>query len=170
MLLSGKKVGVIGLGRIGKRVAASLHFLGCDILYYDPWVSGAIPDSWIGQSSVTDLLKNADIITLHTPGQADGKPLLDKDTLSFCKKGQVIINTARGSLIDEEALLQALREERICAAGLDVTTIEPYHGPLLKCPRVIITPHVASNTRESRQQMEIEAIENMIKVFEDLVA
>ena len=82
------------------------------------------------------------------------------------KKGVIIINTARGSLIDETALIQVISSGQVAAAGLDVFPNEPYTGKLLDFPQVVMTPHVASNTNESRQQMEIEAIRNMIEVLE----
>jgi D-3-phosphoglycerate dehydrogenase / 2-oxoglutarate reductase len=164
-LLSGKQIGIVGLGRIGHRVATLLDAFGCKINYYDPWVNDNAPDHWKSESNLEQLLMESDIISLHIPQQANGKPLLDEVSLSLTKKGAIIINTARGSLIDEEALIKALISGQISAAGLDVVLKEPYSGKLLEFPQVIMTPHVASNTIESRQQMEIEAVNNMIEVL-----
>jgi len=162
-LLSGKQIGIVGLGRIGYRVATLLDAFECKINYYDPWVKGDIPDHWKSESNLEQLLMKTDIISLHLPQQANGKPLLDEVSFNFIKKGAIIINTSRGSLIDEKALIKALLSGQIGAAGLDVVLKEPYTGKLLDFPQVVMTPHVASNTNESRQQMEIEAIDNMIE-------
>jgi D-3-phosphoglycerate dehydrogenase len=165
-LLSGKQIGIVGLGRIGHRVAALLDSFGCKISYYDPWVKGDIPGHWNSVSNLEELLVKTDILSLHLPQQANKKPLLDEVSLSLVKKGAIIINTARGSLIDEEALIKALLSGQVGAAGLDVVQNEPYSGKLLEFPQVVMTPHVASNTDESRQQMEVEAVNNMIKTLE----
>jgi D-3-phosphoglycerate dehydrogenase len=105
-----------------------------------------------------------DILTLHTPAQPEHRPLLDAAVLSACRKGIIIINSARGSLIDEEAMISALDNGTIAGAGLDVLPSEPYHGPLLSYPQVIATPHVASLTRETRSRMEGEAVAQVITV------
>ena len=162
-LLSGRQIGIVGLGRVGYRVATLLEAFGCKINFYDPWVKGDIPDHWKPEPNLEQLLMKSDIISLHLPQQANGKSLLDEVSLSLIKKGAILINTARGSLIDEEALIKALLSGQIGAAGLDVVQKEPYTGKLLEFPQVVMTPHVASNTNESRQQMEREAVNNMIE-------
>jgi D-3-phosphoglycerate dehydrogenase / 2-oxoglutarate reductase len=164
-LIAGKTIGIIGLGRIGKKVGILADALGLTISFYDPWIQDSFPNNWLRKDSLDDLLYDADIISLHTPPQAENYPLLDKNTFSLCKRGVVIINTARGSLIDEQALIHALDNGIVSSAGLDVVSSEPYKGPLLEYPQVVITPHIASNTAESRQQMEIEAVENMLNTF-----
>jgi D-3-phosphoglycerate dehydrogenase len=164
-LLSGKTIGIIGLGRIGQKVATLLDALGTKIVYYDPLVKKNMPEKWVQINNLDDLFQTADIISLHSSPQSGNLPVLDKNAFARCKAGVVIINTARGSLIDEKALIHALDSGIISSAGLDVVSIEPYKGPLLDYPQVVITPHVASNTVESRQQMEIEAVENMLHTF-----
>jgi len=164
-MLSGRTVGIVGMGRIGYRVASLLEPFGCKITYYDPWTRKEIPKRWHSMTSLDDLLKYSDILTLHSPPSPDGRALLDQRAFTVIKNNALIINTARGSLIDETALAKALENGRISGAGLDVQAKEPYTGVLLDFPQVIITPHVASNTVESRQQMEIEAVNNMIKAF-----
>lgn len=161
-LLSGKVVGIIGLGRIGHRFASVLSSLGCRIQFYDPFLKSLPAESWTAVQSLEDLVKTSDIISLHAPPKNDGSPLIDAALLHKCRKGLIIINTARGALIDESALESAIREGIIASAGLDVFVKEPYSGILLKYPQVIITPHVASNTVESREQMEQEAVNNII--------
>lgn len=163
LLLSGKVVGIIGLGRIGHRFASVLSALGCKIQYYDPFLQSLPPDTWKSVPSLEDLVKTSDIISLHAPPNSDGSPLIDSSILKKCKNGVIIINTARGVLIDESALELAIQEGIVASAGLDVFSKEPYSGTLLKYPQVIITPHVASNTVESREQMEWEAVKNIIR-------
>ncbi len=164
-LLSGKTIGIIGLGRIGQKVATLLDALGTKIVYYDPLIKKNMPEEWVRVNNLDDLFQVADVISLHSSPQSGNLPVLDKKAFSRCKTGVVVINTARGSLIDEKALIHALDNGIVSSAGLDVASVEPYKGPLLDYPQVVITPHVASNTVESRQQMEIEAVENMLYTF-----
>jgi D-3-phosphoglycerate dehydrogenase len=165
-MLKGKTVGIIGMGRIGQQVAALLDAFGCTIIYYDPFASPDVKHSWKKTASLDELIRMADIISLHAPAQQGNRPLLDQERLSQCKKGVVIINTARGSLIDDVALANALKKGFVKGAGLDVFVKEPYAGPLLDYPTVIMTPHVASNTTESRADMEMEAVTNLIQSLE----
>jgi len=161
--LFGKKVGIIGMGRIGSRVATILENAGGKIWYFDPVAKNGLPDSWSRCDSLESLVADVDILSLHSPPLADKKPIIEEKLLSHAKKGMIIINTARGSLIDEAALTKALESGLVAGAALDVFSEEPYSGGLLKFPQVIVTPHVASNTHETRSQMEIEAVNNLIE-------
>lgn len=163
ILLSGKTVGIIGFGRIGRQVAVLLSAMGCKILFYDPYIEEIPSVSWKKIPSLDMLVKKSDIISLHSSPPQTGTPIITQEILSNAKKGLIIINTARGSLIDEKALDAALESGLISAAGLDVVSHEPYSGPLLRHSTVIITPHVASNTIESRMHMEMEAVTNVVK-------
>lgn len=165
-LLSGKTVGIVGLGRIGYRVAEMLNALGCNINYFDPFTTTNPPISWQCMSNLENLVAMADIISLHANPPKKTGAIIDEKILLKCKKGIIIINTARGTLIDEMALVQALKTGAVSAAGLDVFMREPYTGPLLSFPQVITTPHVASNTIESRSTMELEAFENLLRALE----
>jgi D-3-phosphoglycerate dehydrogenase / 2-oxoglutarate reductase len=162
-LLSGKRIGIIGLGRIGTKVASFLEILGCTISYYDPYVLPTDRKDWTQVSSVKDLVAQSDILTIHSAAQQGNASLIDEEVLSGITSGIILINTARGSLIDETAFIAGLKDGRIRAAGIDVFPREPYDGPLLSFPQVIATPHVASNTQESRQQMEMEAVDNILE-------
>jgi D-3-phosphoglycerate dehydrogenase len=166
-LLSGKKVGIVGLGRIGTRVGTILDMLGCRIAYYDPFLKRNVNENWEKRETLVDLVKDSDILTLHAASGTNQKPLIDAKTISACKKGIIIINCARGSLIDELALISGLKGSTIGAAGLDVFNEEPYTGHLLAFPQVITTPHVASNTVESRSDMEMESVENINRYFKE---
>jgi len=162
-LLSGKTAGVIGLGRIGNRVAGILDVLGCRIIFFDPAPRIPPRDGWQEAGSLAELLARADIVTLHVPAQEGGAELIDERGIASCKSGSIFINTARGSLISEKGLERGLREGIIAGAGLDVFPAEPYRGPLLAFPQVVATPHVASFTVESRREMEREAVRNLIE-------
>jgi D-3-phosphoglycerate dehydrogenase len=163
LMLSGKTVGIVGLGRIGYRVATMLAALGSIIYYYDPYIQSSPPPEWTLVSSLEILVSSVDVVSLHTAPQNGGAAIFDRRVFSQCRNGIILINTARGSLIDESALADALDAGIVTAAGLDVFPCEPYSGVLLKYPQVIVTPHVASNTLESRQQMEMEAVEHIIE-------
>jgi D-3-phosphoglycerate dehydrogenase len=163
-LLAGRTAGIVGMGRIGRRVGELLEALGCRICYYDPNVDADQP-SWVRKESLQDLVRAADILTLHAPAQPDNLPLIGREIISLCRKGFIMVNTARGSLIDEEALIHALESGTIAGAGLDVFPLEPYQGPLLRFPQVVATPHVASHTIETRRQMETEAVDHMIEAM-----
>lgn len=161
-MLEGRSVGIVGLGRIGSKVAEMLEGLGCNIYFYDPFSPDNFKGRWSRISTLNELLGLVDVVTLHMPSQQNAKPILDEDIFSNCKKGIMIINTARGSLIEEDALIWAIEKGIVGGAGLDVFSTEPYSGKLLDYPQVVTTPHVASNTIESRQEMEKEAIKNLI--------
>lgn len=161
--LCAKKVGIIGLGRIGSRVATILECTGCKILFFDPFVKSDMPTSWNRMDTLEALMADSDIVTIHSTAYPSEKPLIEEKLLSHAKKGIIIINTARGSLIDEHALITSLENGQVAAAGFDVFSVEPYKGDLLKFSQVIVTPHVGSNTIEARMQMEEEAVNNLIK-------
>jgi D-3-phosphoglycerate dehydrogenase len=162
-LLSGKKVGIIGLGRIGLRVAEFLRAWGMEVNGVD-----IRPDEkWARQRGVklmplAQALADSDIISLHVSVD-EGQPFcLCKKELALMKKGAFLINVARGSLVDEAELLKALQSGHLAGAGLDVFQQEPYTGPLCGLDNVILTPHVASLTQESRAAMEIGAAQNIV--------
>jgi D-3-phosphoglycerate dehydrogenase len=168
MQLFGKTVGIIGLGRIGYRVASLLDALGCGILFFDTIPVRDVPAAWRQAESIEQLLGTADIVSLHAGAQQDGCPILTGERFRKSKHGIVIINTARGSLIDEDAMVLALKDGTVAAAGLDVFRTEPYSGPLLAFPQVVVTPHVASNTRESRGEMELEAVHSLLAALGEM--
>ncbi len=157
-LLQGKKLGIIGLGRIGTRVAEIFSTLGCEIAYYDPYLAeGKYPYTAM---NLQDLLAWADMVSLHCPPSA--KPLLGQKELRFMQKGAWLINTARGGLVHEDALYECLLDGHLAGAALDVFEVEPYVGPLTTLDNVILSPHCASYAKESRIQMEVEATYNLL--------
>ncbi len=158
-LLEGRTVGLIGAGRIARAVAARLAPFGATVQATDPHVASAdVPFPLV---DLDTLLRTSDIVSLHVPGQDDPRPLLDADRLLLLREGAMLINTARGGLIDEAALVTALRDDHLAFAGLDAYAIEPYDGELRELNNVLLTPHVGSNTRETRVAMEREAARNL---------
>jgi phosphoglycerate dehydrogenase-like enzyme len=112
---------------------------------------------------LSELLGWADIVSLHCQPEPDGSPVLGQQEFAWMKDDVVLVNTARGSLVDEEALYSALLDKPKRFAALDVFAVEPYQGKLALLPNVIATPHVASATLESRAQMELESVVNCLK-------
>ena len=165
--LAGKTAGVVGLGRIGRRVAELLQRLDVNVIGFDikPDLDWAEKHG-IALKSLDELLAVCDIVTVHVALPAGDRWRLGKEELARMKKGAMIINTARGTFIDENVLVEALKSGHLSAAGLDVYAQEPYAGPLCDLPNVVLTPHVATLTQESRLAMEIEAVENIIKFFQ----
>ena len=157
-LLTGKKVGIWGFGRIGQKVAQVLTPLGVEIAYYDiRTVEGAIP-----LMSKNELLLWADIITLHCSANADGKHAIGEAELKLMKDNAWLINASRGGLVNETALYSALQKGNLAGAALDGFENEPYTGPLCELDNVILTPHIGSYAKEGRIQMEMQAVRNLI--------
>jgi D-3-phosphoglycerate dehydrogenase len=154
-LPSALTAGVIGYGRIGTTVARMLRGLGFRLLVHDPYApAGDEP-----QVGLDELLAGSDLVTLHAPGAPDGRPLLDRATLTRMRPGSMIVNTARGSLIDLPALIEGLREGRPALAALDVFPEEPFDPVSLRAvfDQVILTPHMAWYTEESQLDLRRKA-------------
>jgi D-3-phosphoglycerate dehydrogenase len=158
-LLRGKKVGIIGLGRIGRKVAGLVTGLGAEVIYTDVAVNRAEYPS----VSLDELLSQADIVTLHLSGGGKGAPLLGAKELRSMKQGSRLINCARGGMVDEAALFQVLQEGWLSGAAVDVFEEEPYTGPLAGLDNVILTPHIGSYAMESRVDMEIQSVKNLLE-------
>ena len=167
--LAGKTVGVLGLGRIGRKVAELLMRLDAKVIGYD-----IAPDTdWATRCgvklvSLDDLISSCDILTLHLAASEHDPFCLKEEQLAHMKRGAYMVNVSRGSFIDEEALEAALGRGHLAGVALDVYQKEPYQGPLSKFPNVILTPHVASFTRQARLQMEIQATENAVHFLNSL--
>ncbi|MBD0024195.1 phosphoglycerate dehydrogenase [Gordonia pseudamarae] len=149
-----KTVGVVGLGRIGQLVAARLAAFETHIIAYDPYVSAARA-AQLGIELVTldELLERADFITVHLPKTPETLGLIGADQLARTKKGVVIVNAARGGLVDEQALADAITSGQVRAAGLDVFNSEPCtDSPLFDLPQVVVTPHLGASTSEAQDR------------------
>ncbi len=159
-LLYGKTVGIVGCGRIGSYVAKLLEAFGCRIIGFDPFTENA---SQIEFVAIQDLLKRSDIITLHMPYSPKNKHFIDATVLNQMKKGALLINAARGGLVDEQELLGALESGQLAGAALDSFEIEPYVGPLTELDNVLVTGHIGSYALEGRTMMERQSVENLLK-------
>src|SRR5437588_894603 len=150
----GKTVGVVGLGRIGQLVAQRLAAFGAHIVAYDPYVSAArAAQLGIELLSLDELLGRADFISVHLPKTPETAGLIDKDALAKTKPGVIIVNAARGGLIDEAALADAITSGHVRAAGLDVYSKEPCtDSPLFELPEVVVTPHLGASTEEAQDR------------------
>jgi len=166
-LLKGKRIGIIGLGNIGRETALLFKGLGTQVYGSDPRAQ----NDWAGPNGITilptdKLLRESDIVSLHLCASDEHPFRLGERELFSMKKGACLVNVARGQFVDEKALLKALKEDHLGGAALDVYSQEPYHGPLCGLDNVILTPHIATLTRESRCQMELEATKNLLKFLD----
>lgn len=166
--LFGKELGIIGMGRIGKAVAKRAAAFGMRISYYtrkrlDPVIEMELEASY---KRMDELLQTADVISIHTPLTEETRHLIGYRELSMMKPGAYLINTSRGPVVDEKALVKCLSEGRIAGAGLDVFENEPKVSPeLLKMDNVVLTPHIGTDTVETRINMNREAARNIIDFF-----
>jgi D-3-phosphoglycerate dehydrogenase len=158
-LLKGRVVGIVGFGQIGQRVAALVTAFGAKVVFAD---IAKISRKGMAQVTLKRLMASADIISLHASGK---EAVLDAAAFRTMKQGVIIINTARGALIDEAALDQGLLDGRVAGAGLDVFVEEPYTGALLSRENVILTAHVGSYAKEARIAMEKMAVANLVRGF-----
>jgi D-3-phosphoglycerate dehydrogenase / 2-oxoglutarate reductase len=164
-LLNGKKVGIIGFGRIGKKTAELLMAFGCELGFYDTARIQGLKNLRIKSLGLYDLLRTSDIITIHVSGKYE-KPLLGDREFEMMKEGAWIVNVARGGVVDEEVLFNALKDGRLAGAALDVFEKEPYNGPLKKLENIILTPHIGSYAKEARAKMEMQAAKNLVNGLE----
>ncbi len=167
--LGARTVGLIGFGRIGRRVATLLAPFGCEILASDPAMDAdAARDLGVAVHSLGDLNDRADVVSLHMPLTSDTRHLVDAAFIGRLPAGAAVINTARGGLVDEPALLAALDAGHVAGAALDVFEEEPYRGPLSGHPAVVLSPHAGSRAREVRGAMEAEAADNLLQALRDV--
>ncbi|MFC0433028.1 phosphoglycerate dehydrogenase [Kutzneria buriramensis] len=152
--LSGKTVGVVGLGKIGQLFAARLAAFGTTLIAYDPYVAPArAAQLGIELVSLDELLERADAISIHLPKTPETKGLIGKEQLARTKPGVIIVNAARGGLVDETALAESIRDGHVGGAGIDVFETEPTTAsPLFELPNVVVTPHLGASTAEAQDR------------------
>ena len=165
-----RRFGIIGLGRIGRQSAKRAQALGMVPVAFDPYVDDDIFESF-GVERQYDLypfLENIDYLSIHCPLTDETYHLLDEEALSLMKKDAVVVNTARGPIIDRPALEKALRNGTIAGAGIDVMDTEPPEGSeaLLDLPNAIVTPHIAWYSEESHERNKIQGMDELVRVFE----
>ena len=169
--MTGKILGLIGMGRIGKAVAARAHRgFGMDVLFHDPIPMSAEDAKALGATpcpSLEDLLRRSDFVSLHCPGGEATHHLINADRLALMKPSAFLINTARGGLIDETALVAALNSSAIAGAGLDVYEAEPRVSPALRSmENVVLLPHLGSASLETRVAMGMRVVDNLVAFFD----
>ena len=166
--LDGKTLGVLGFGRIGQQVARRAVGLGMRVTAYDPFVAiDRFRELGVEQAATTDaVLAVADFLTLHSPLTDETRAMINRETISKMKDGARIVNAARGALIDEEALTEALVSGKLGGAALDVFSKEPYHGPLLELDNVVVTPHLAASTDEAQDRAGVIIAEQVVAALE----
>ncbi|AEA24059.1 MULTISPECIES: phosphoglycerate dehydrogenase [Pseudonocardia] len=152
--LNGKTVGIVGLGKIGQLVAQRLAAFGVTLIAYDPYVAPArAAQLGIELASLEDVLRRADVISIHLPKTPETLGLIGKDQLAITKKGVIIVNAARGGLVDEAALAEAVRSGHVGGAGIDVYVTEPTtSSPLFELENVVVTPHLGASTDEAQDR------------------
>lgn len=163
--LDGKTLGLVGFGRIARRVARAGAGLGMQPVAYDPYLDDDLfPASVRRVDQLEELLTTGDVISAHIPASPGNRRLFDERAFGLMKPGTVFVNTARGSLVDQEALLAALDRGHLFGAGLDVTDPEPLPPghPLLHRPNVTVTPHIASSTTEGRRRIFEIALQQVL--------
>jgi len=163
----GKKLGVVGFGRIGQAVARRARGFDMEILYHDQYRNeSAEKETGVQYAELDELLRTCDFISVHTPLTDETHHLIGARELERMKPEAVLINTSRGPVVDEAALADALSEERIFAAGLDVYEKEPeVHPKLLELENVVLAPHIGSASVETRDRMAVLAAENIVAVL-----
>jgi D-3-phosphoglycerate dehydrogenase len=164
----GRTLGIVGFGKIGQTLAAKARALGLVVLAVDPYVPPAsIREQGVEPVSLDEALARADFLSLHLPLTRETVHLLDEARLRRMKPSAFLINTSRGGVVDQEALLRALREGWIAGAALDVFEPErlPADHPLLALPNLIATPHVAFYSEESVRELEVKAARNVAAIL-----
>lgn len=156
--IAGKTLGIIGFGRIGAKVAEKAHALGMNVIAFDrnPKKSG-----FVKMASMDEVLAKADVISLHATLTYETEKMIDAKAIAKMKDGVYFVNTARGGLVDEEALHSACKTGKIAGIAIDVYSDEPYAGELLELENAIFTPHIASSTKESQERIGKELVEKL---------
>lgn len=169
--LRGKTLGIIGYGNIGSQVSVLAEALGMKVIFYD--VETKLP---LGNArdmrSLKDVMTHADVITLHVPDTPQTKNLINKNNLKYCKKGSIIINYARGEVMDLTALRKAIESKQIAGAAVDVFPVEPeknsdpFETPLQGLPNVLLTPHIGGSTEEAQQNIGVDVSAKLLNYLE----
>lgn len=163
-LIYGKNIGIVGMGTIGKQMVRLLKGFKVNIYAFDRTIDYNFSEkNNVKHVSLNEVFTKSDIISLHLDLNYTTKNLVDLDLLKKMKKNAILVNMARGGLLDEKALYYVLKKKLIAGAGLDVFENEPYAGKLLKLDNTILTPHIGSYAVEIRKKMELESVLNVIE-------
>jgi D-3-phosphoglycerate dehydrogenase / 2-oxoglutarate reductase len=165
--LAGKTLGVLGLGRIGREVARRALGLGMRVVAYDPFVAlERFRELGVEPAALDEIYAVADVISLHLPLTDETRGVIGTDALARMRDGVRIVNAARGELVDEDALIEALQAGKVSGAALDVFAAEPYSGPLLEFEQVVVTPHLAGSTTEAQDRAGLIIAEQVVSALE----
>ena len=164
--LHGRTVGLVGLGAIGQRFAKMADAMGMRVLGFDPYAKD-LP-AFIQPAALDDVWSESDVISLHCPLTDENRNLLNAQTLARCKKGVIVVNTARGGLIDEVALLEAVQSGQVRSAGLDSFAVEPMTAghPFQQEARILLSPHIGGVTGDAYVNMGMAAARNLLAVLQ----
>lgn len=166
--LRNKKLGVLGMGRIGSEVAARAKAFGMEILAYDPFLTEERADKLgVKLSTVEDIVRNADFMTVHTPLTPETRHMIARPQFEMMKPGMRIINCARGGIIDEQALVEAIDQGIVAGAAFDVFESEPPAAdhPFLTHPKIVVTPHLGASTVEAQENVAIDVSEQVLHIL-----
>ncbi|MFC1512514.1 phosphoglycerate dehydrogenase [bacterium] len=165
----GKKLGVVGLGKIGAEVAKRVKAFGMDIIAYDPVATKEHAEKLgVTLLSFEDLLKEADYISLHVPRNAETENLINKDTINKMKDGVRIINVARGGIVNEQDLADAVKQGKVKGAAFDVFSTEPCtDSPVFELDQVIVTPHLGASTEEAQVKVAVDIVQQVMDFFDN---
>ena len=165
--LKGKTAGVIGLDKVGGRVAARLKAFECEVLGYDPYISAKrAQDLGVQLVDLSELCRSCDIITVHTPLNEETRGMIGADQLALMKQGVILLNVARGGILDEPVLLSALQSGKVSLAAVDVFSVEPPASDLMRAliaqERLVVTPHLGANTQEAQVNVAIDVSKEIL--------
>ena len=165
--MSNKKLGILGMGRIGRAVAKRARGFGMEIHYHNRnQLPKELEEGAIYHSSIKDLFKQSDFLSINCPATKETNKLINKETINYLPKNPVVANAARGDIIDDEAMIEALKSKRVFALGLDVYNGEPkIHPEYLKLDNIFLLPHLGSATKRTRWDMGYRATENLENFF-----
>ena len=166
--LAGKTLGIVGLGQVGGRVAARARSFETKLLGYDPYLPAEKGrEMGVPLVSLPELLAASDIVTLHATATDKGRPVIGREEIAAMKEGAILVNVARGSLVDREALLDALTSGRLSGAALDVFDPEPpdSNDPLLRLPNVVATPHLGASTVEAQERVALQTVDAVVEAL-----
>lgn len=165
--LGGRSIGLIGLGAIGLRFARMVEAMGMTVRGFDPFANASALPDYIHPVTLDTIWRESDAISLHCPLTADNRQMVNATTLAQCKPGVLLVNTARGGLIDEAALLAAVQSGQVAAAGLDSFAVEPMTAPhpFHNQPNFVLSPHIGGVTRDAYVNMGVGAAKNVLAVL-----
>jgi D-3-phosphoglycerate dehydrogenase len=167
--LAGKTLGIIGFGNIGARVALRARAFEMEFMAYDPYIPETYITATLGKSATLDeLLRESDYVTIHCPSTEETRGMIGARELALMKPTAMLLNLARGSIIEEQALYEALCDSKIAAAAIDAMAQEPpdSNHPLFTLPNILLSPHIGGSTREASNRSEWGAAQEVVRVLQ----